>query len=225
MSDYVFLVGDDYESSNKKYVSINTDKGMLISIALAASGIPFKGRFDKERMLFNYDGIFKESVDEIIAKFTSDEYAVQRDEIAEHKGDDCFYFLPVVAKLLRMTEGTLRSFFIFGSKNVHLIGSTDSRTFPSVLNFLIPKNCPCCPYCFLVKHTFPCGIGFHFSCQLRVSAQHFEKLKRSEIVVPAKFGNGAGFLVLSHWFVVLSFEFIFDFSVRIWYNGFGNWSG
>ena len=54
MSDYVFLVGDDYESSNKEYVAINTDKGQQISIALAASGIPFKGRFDKERMLFNY---------------------------------------------------------------------------------------------------------------------------------------------------------------------------
>ena len=78
MSEYVFLVGDDYESSNKEYVSIDTDKGKLISIALAASGIPFKGRFDKDRMLFNYDGIYKESVDEIIAK------------------------------LLRMTEGTLR---------------------------------------------------------------------------------------------------------------------
>jgi len=58
-----------------------------------------------------------------------------------------------------------------------------------------------------------------------VSAQDFVKLKRSEIVVPAKFGDGTGFLVLSHWFVVLSFDFIFDFSVRIWYNGFGNWSG
>ena len=85
MSDYVFLVGDDYDSSNKEYVSINSDKGKLISIALAASGIPFKGRFDKERMLFNYDGIYKESVDEIIAKFTSDKYAKQRDEIAEHE--------------------------------------------------------------------------------------------------------------------------------------------
>ena len=41
----VFLIGDDYESSNKEYVSINTDKEKLISIALAASGIPFKGRF------------------------------------------------------------------------------------------------------------------------------------------------------------------------------------
>lgn len=108
MSDYVFLVGDDYESSNKEYVSIDTDKGKLISIALVASGIPFKGRFDKDRMLFNYDGIFKESVDEIIAKFTSDEYAEQRNEIAEHKDNDCLYFLPAVAKLLRMTEGTLR---------------------------------------------------------------------------------------------------------------------
>ena len=35
MSDYVFLVGDDYESNNKEYVSINSDKGKLISIALA----------------------------------------------------------------------------------------------------------------------------------------------------------------------------------------------
>ena len=108
MSDYVFLVGDDYESSNKEYVTINTDQGKLISIAFAASGISFKGRFDKDRMLFNYDGIYKESVDEIIAKFTSDDYAEQRREIAEHKGDECLYFLPAVTKLLRMTEGTLR---------------------------------------------------------------------------------------------------------------------
>ena len=108
MSEYVFLVGDDYESNNREYVSIDTDKGQQISIALAASGIPFKGRFDKERMLFNYDGIYKESVDEIIAKFTSDEYAEQRKKITEYKGDDCLYFLPAVAKLLRMTEGTLR---------------------------------------------------------------------------------------------------------------------
>lgn len=107
MSDYVFLVGDDYESNSKEYVAINTDQGKLISIVLAASGIPFKGRFDKERMLFNYDGIYKESVDEIIAKFTSDEYAVQRNEIAEHKGDDCLYFLPAVAKLLRICHTNL----------------------------------------------------------------------------------------------------------------------
>ena len=108
MSDYVFLVGDDYESSNKEYVSINSDKGKLISIALAASGVPFKGRYDNETIFFDYDRNYKESVDEIIAKFTSDDYAVQRNEIAEHKGDECLYFLPAVAKLLRMTEGTLR---------------------------------------------------------------------------------------------------------------------
>ena len=108
MSDYIYHIGDDYDCNNKEYVALNTEKGQQISIALAASGIPFKGRFDKERMLFNYDGIYKESVNEIIAKFTSDEYAEQRREIAEHKGDDCLYFLPAVAKLLRMTEGTLR---------------------------------------------------------------------------------------------------------------------
>ena len=108
MSEYIFKVGDDYECDRKEYVALSTDKGEQITVALTASGISFKGRFDKERMLFNYDGIFKESVDEIIAKFTSDEYAEQRNEIAEHKGDDCLYFLPAVAKLLRMTEGTLR---------------------------------------------------------------------------------------------------------------------
>ncbi len=70
--------------------------------------MPFKGRYDNETIFFDYDRNCKESVDEIIAKFTSEEYAEQRDEIAEHKGDDCLYFLPAVAKLLRMTEGTLR---------------------------------------------------------------------------------------------------------------------
>ena len=43
-------------------------------------------------------------------KFTSDEYADQRNEIEEHRKEkDYLYFLPAVAKLLRMTEGTLRS--------------------------------------------------------------------------------------------------------------------
>ena len=71
--------------------------------------MPFKGRYDNETIFFDYDRNYKESVDEIIAKFTSDEYAEQRKEIEEHRGDDCLYFLPTVAKLLRMTEGTLRS--------------------------------------------------------------------------------------------------------------------
>lgn len=110
MSDYVFEIGEDnFPKFNREYVSMNTSEGLRITIALVVSGIPFKGRFDKERMLFNYDGIFKESVDEIIAKFTSDEYAEQRREIAEHKDDDCLYFLPTVANILRMTVGTLRN--------------------------------------------------------------------------------------------------------------------
>ena len=64
--------------------------------------------YDNETIFFDYDRNYKESVDEIIAKFTSDNYAEQRREIAEHKDNDCLYFLPDVAKLLRMTEGTLR---------------------------------------------------------------------------------------------------------------------
>lgn len=114
--------------------------------------------------------------------------------------ETCFAnFLSFASIFLSLTPADLLSeFFDLSSKSIYLIGSIGSRTFPSVLDFLFPKNCPCCPHCFLVKHTFPCGIGFHFSCQLRVSAQHFVKFQRSGIVVPAKFGNGTGFLVLSH---------------------------
>lgn len=46
-------------------------------------------------------------------------------------------------------------------------GKNDRRTQSWQIH---PKNCPCCHHCFLVKHTFPCKIAFHFSCQLRVSA-------------------------------------------------------
>ena len=110
MSDYICKIGDDYESDNKEYVGLTTNKGQLITIALAASGIPFKGRFDKEDFFFSYDGHYKDSVQEILDKFNSDEYADQRNEIEEHRKEkDYLYFLPAVAKLLRMTEGTLRS--------------------------------------------------------------------------------------------------------------------
>lgn len=108
MSDYIYKIGDDYESENKEYVALNTSNGQMITVALTASGIPFKGRYDKENIFFSYDGNYKESVQEIIEKITSDEYAKQRNEIEKHKSDDCLYFLPTVAKLLRMTEGTLR---------------------------------------------------------------------------------------------------------------------
>ena len=47
------------------------------------------------------------------------------------------------------------------------LGENDRRTQSRQIH---PKNCPCCHHCFLVKHTFPCGIGFHFSCRLWVSA-------------------------------------------------------
>ncbi|MBE6845713.1 MAG: hypothetical protein E7508_08415 [Ruminococcus sp.] len=108
MSDYTYHIGDDYDCNNKEYVALSTDKGQQITVALTASGVPFKGRYDKEGIFFDYDRDYKESVNEIIAKFTSDEYAEQRNEITEHKGSDSLYFLPTVAKLLRMTEGTLR---------------------------------------------------------------------------------------------------------------------
>ena len=109
MSEYIFFVGDDYKCSNKEYVALPTDKGQQITVTLTASVVPFKGRFDKSGIFFDYDSDYKESVDEIIAKFTSDEYAEQRKEIEEHRGDDCLYFLPTVANILRMTVGTLRN--------------------------------------------------------------------------------------------------------------------
>ncbi len=110
MSDYIFKIGDDYECNNKEYVSLNTDKGQQITVALTASGIPFKGRFDKGSIFFDYDSDYKESVDEVIESLTSDKYADFRREVEEHRKDmDYLFFIPVVAKLLRMTEGTLRS--------------------------------------------------------------------------------------------------------------------
>ena len=109
MSDYICKIGDDYESNDKEYIALKTGKGQQITIALAASGIPFKGRFDKENIFFSYDAHYKDSVQEIMDKFTSDKYADQRNEIEEHRKEkDYLYFLPAVAKLLRMTEGTLR---------------------------------------------------------------------------------------------------------------------
>ncbi len=108
MSDYIYHIGDDYDCINKEYVILSTDKGQQITVALTASGVPFKGRYDEESIICDYDGDYKRPVCEIIAKFSSDEYGEQRKEITEHKDDDCLYFLPGVAKLLRMTEGTFR---------------------------------------------------------------------------------------------------------------------
>ena len=110
MSEYIFFVGDDYECSNKEYVALPTDKGQQITVALTASGVPFKGSFDKSSFFFDYDSDYKESVDEIIENLTSEKCADMRREIEEHRRDkDYLFFIPVVAKLLRMTEGTLRN--------------------------------------------------------------------------------------------------------------------
>ena len=120
MSDYIYHIGDDYDCNNKEYVILSTDKGQQITVALTASGVPFKGRYDEERVpfkgrydeesiIFDYDGDYKESVDEIIENLTSDKCADIRREIEEHRRNkDYLFFIPVVAKLLRMTEGTLR---------------------------------------------------------------------------------------------------------------------
>ena len=48
MSDYIYHIGDDYDCINKEYVILSTDKGQQITVALAASGVPFKGRYDNE---------------------------------------------------------------------------------------------------------------------------------------------------------------------------------
>ena len=110
MSEYIFFVGDDYECSNKEYVALPTGKGQQITVALTASGVPFKGSFDKNSFVFDYDSDYKESVDEIIENYTSDKYADIRRDVEEHRRDkDYLFFIPAVAKLLRMTEGTLRN--------------------------------------------------------------------------------------------------------------------
>ncbi|MGN0477380.1 MAG: hypothetical protein ACI4HM_08595 [Ruminococcus sp.] len=110
MSDYVFLIGDDdFSKENREYISLDTSEGQKITVALTASSVPFCGRFNDSKITFAYDSDYKDTVDEIISKITSEEYADIRREIKEHKGEDCLYFIPTVAKLLRMTEGTLRS--------------------------------------------------------------------------------------------------------------------
>ena len=85
------------------------DKLAKLEKKITASGVPFKGRYDEESIIFDYDGDYKESVDEIIENLTSDKCADIRREIEEHRRDkDYLFFIPVVAKLLHMTEGTLR---------------------------------------------------------------------------------------------------------------------
>lgn len=109
MSKYIYKVGDDFESDDKEYVALKTDKGQQITVALGVSGVPFKGSFDKESIFFSYDSDYKDTVQEILEKITSDKYADQRNEIEKHRKEkDYLFFIPAVAEILRMTEGTLR---------------------------------------------------------------------------------------------------------------------
>ena len=108
MSDYVFEIGEDnFPKFNREYVSMNTSEGLRITIALVVSGIPFSGHFDKNRISFAYDADYKSAAQEIIAKASSEEFDEMLREVKEHSGEDCLYFLPTVANILRMTVGTL----------------------------------------------------------------------------------------------------------------------
>ena len=110
MSDGVYLIGEDnFSRENRDYVALDTKEAQHIAIALTASGIPFDGRVSDERITFAYDADYKEEVDEIIKKATSEEYADFRRELREnYKGEKCMHFLPAAAEMLNMTEGTLR---------------------------------------------------------------------------------------------------------------------
>ena len=110
MGDYVFEIGEDnFPKFNREYVSMNTSEGLRITIALVVSGIPFSGHFDKHRISFAYDADYKSAAQEIIAKASSEEFDEMLREVKEHSGEDCLYFLPTVANILRMTVGTLRN--------------------------------------------------------------------------------------------------------------------
>lgn len=111
MSDEVYLIGEDNISRvNRDYVALDTSEGQHIALALTASAIPFDGKVSDERITFAYDADYKEEVDEILKKATSEEYADFRRELNDnYRGEKCMHFLPAAAEILHMTEGTLRS--------------------------------------------------------------------------------------------------------------------
>lgn len=111
MSDDVYLIGDEnFSCERREYVALVTKEAQHIVLALSASGVPFDGRLSGEHITFAYDADYKEEVDEIIKKATSEEYADFRRELNEnYKGEKCMHFLPAAAEMLNMTEGTLRS--------------------------------------------------------------------------------------------------------------------
>ena len=108
MDDDTYLIGDqNFDADHKDFIILKTKKGQDITVALTASGVPFKGRLTSGSILFDYDTNYSSEVKEIIEKITSDNYADLRQEIREHRGKDELYFIPTVAKILHMTEGTL----------------------------------------------------------------------------------------------------------------------
>ena len=61
-------------------------------------------------MRFSYDADYKDTVDEIVKKASSDEFEEMLREIKEHKDDSSYLvLLPSVAHYLNVTEGTLRN--------------------------------------------------------------------------------------------------------------------
>ena len=110
MSDYIYEIGNDFSSDKKEFVTLITERGQQIAVALGLGVIPHKGRYDDEKISFSYDTDYKESVNEILEKITSDTYAEQREIISAHNnGADCLFFIPKVAEILRISESMLRS--------------------------------------------------------------------------------------------------------------------
>ncbi len=107
MSDKVYLIGEqNFNCDRREYVALGTKEGRHIAVALTASGVPFGGKVSDERITFAYDADYKEEVDEIIKKATSEEYADFRRELNEnYQGEKCMHSLPdaeVVRKIFKL---------------------------------------------------------------------------------------------------------------------------
>lgn len=109
MGEYIYEFGnDDFSKDNREYKLLKTDRGQQIAVALSLCKIPHKGRYDDESISFSYNTNYKESVNEILEKITSDTYAEQREIISTHNnGADCLFFIPKVAEIMRISESML----------------------------------------------------------------------------------------------------------------------
>ena len=111
MSKYIFYFGEDnFPIDNREYVSLDTEKGKLLAIALEICGVPHTGTFTDKQMKFAYDADYKDTVDEIVKKAGTDDYDEMLREIKAHKDDSGYLvLLPTVAHYLNTTEGALRN--------------------------------------------------------------------------------------------------------------------